>query len=338
MKTDTLGEFELINRLTRNVEKVNKQVVVGIGDDCAVLPWKKDVYQLATCDVQVADVHFLPNIATPQHIGEKAIAVNVSDIAAMGGTPTSCLVSLLLPKNITTAYIDELYKGIVSSCKKYNIQIVGGNMSGGKQLAIDIFMLGEVNHEHVLLRSGAKAGDKVLVTGTLGDAAAGLTILQNQHIQLSEKQKTKLLMRQFSPRPRLAESAIIAQSKQATAMIDISDGLASDVQHVCDQSIVGIELWEEKIPIAAETIEVAKQLQRNPLSFALEGGEDYELLFTAPENAVDRIIATVQQKTNTQVTVIGEILPNKNDTYMRLKDGERKSLEIQGWDHLKRQS
>lgn len=329
-----MGEFTLIDRLTKNLPAYTENVIVGIGDDCAVLDWNKDLYQLATCDVQVSGVHFLPEIATPQQIGEKAIAVNISDIAAMGGTPNSCLVSLLLPKDIKTEYVDKLYQAIISSCKKYNIQIIGGNISSAKQLAIDIFLLGQVKHDELLLRSGAKPGDKILVTGTLGDAAAGLALLQNQHVQISEAAKESLINRQLSPVPRIKESVIIAKSKKATAMIDISDGLAGDVQHLCDRSAVGIVLWEDAIPIKKETISVAQQLQKDPVAFALEGGEDYELLFTAPAKEVDEIIATVKEKTGTQITVIGEVVSKKEGLTIRSKNGENKSLKINSWDHF----
>src|SRR5680860_224196 len=144
MKNEQLSEFELIDKLTRNLPGCNKDIIVGIGDDCAVLKNTADKYTLVTCDVQVEAVHFLPNIAKPESIGQKAIAVNVSDIAAMGGRPTFCLVSLIIPKNIKTDYIDSIYNGIKSSCVAHGIQIIGGNVSSGKQLAIDIFMMGEV--------------------------------------------------------------------------------------------------------------------------------------------------------------------------------------------------
>lgn len=311
------GEFALIDQLTHNLPKYRKEVVKGVGDDCAVLAQSTKKYILMTCDIQVEDVHFSTNIAKPEQIGKKSIAVNISDIAAMGGKPTFCLVSLIIPKKINSDYVDSIYSGIRSSCKKYGVQIIGGNVSSGKQLAIDIFMIGEVRPDELLLRSGAKPGDKVMVTGPLGGAAASLA-----------------LGKHFIPQSRLAEAAVIAKSKLATAMIDISDGLLSDIGHVCDQSDVGIVIHETQIPVFSSVTKVEKQLHKRPLTFALTGGEDYELLFTAPSSVADKMIDLVQRKTGTPVTVIGEILPKANGRWIQSKNGQKQPLISVGWDHF----
>lgn len=305
MTNKKLSEFELIDKLTCNLPGYSKSVIVGVGDDCAVLKYTASKYSLVTCDVQVEGVHFLPNVKNPQEIGQKAIAVNVSDIAAMGGQPTFCLVSLIIPKNIKTEYIDSIYDGIKSSCGQFNIQIIGGNMSSGVQLTIDIFMMGEVKRDELLLRSGAKPGDKVLVTGKLGAAAAG--VVAKQHIV---------------PCPRLEESKIIAKSKLATSMIDISDGLQSDIGHLCDKSDVGVMIYESQIP------------SPDGLDFALNGGEDYELLFTVPAGASNKIIKLIQSESNTPVTIIGEILPKNDGRWVQSSNGKNRKLEPAGWDHF----
>jgi thiamine-monophosphate kinase len=236
----------------------------------------------------------------------------------MGGKPTFCLVSLIIPKKIDTAYIDSIYDGVRSSCEHYGIQIIGGNVSSGKQLAIDIFMMGEVRPDELLLRSGAKPGDKVMVTGSLGGAAASLAL--NKH---------------FVPRSRLAEAAVIAKSKLATAMIDISDGLLSDIGHICNQSNVGVVIYKTQVPVPSSVAKVEKQLHKKPLTFAFTGGEDYELLFTTPSGVADKIIDLVQRETGTPVSVIGEILRKTDGRWVQSKNGQKQPLISTGWDHLR---
>ena len=317
MNSKKLGEFALIDQLTHNLPKYRKEVIKGVGDDCAVLVQSTQKHLLITCDVQVEGVHFSTNIPKPEQIGKKAIAVNISDIAAMGGKPTFCLVSLIIPRKTNSEYVDSIYSGIRSSCKQYDIQIIGGNISTGKQLAIDIFMMGEVRKDELLLRSGAKPGDKVMVTGSLGGAAASLAL--NKH---------------FIPQSRLTEASIIAKSKLSTAMIDISDGLLSDIGHVCDQSNVGVVIHETQILVPGSVTRLEKQLHKKPLTFALTGGEDYELLFTAPSGAADKIIRMVQRKTGTPVSIIGEVLPKANGRWVQSKNGQKQPLISTGWDHL----
>jgi len=305
MKNKKLGEFELIDRLTRDLPNFSKDVIVGIGDDCAVLKQGDNKYLLVTCDVQIEGVHFLPAVAEPENIGQKAVAVNVSDIAAMGGKPTFCLVSLIIPKNMESNYIDSIYDGIKKSCKLYDVQIIGGNISSGKQLAIDIFMIGEVKRDELLLRSGAKPGDKLLVTGSLGLAAAAVALQQHS-----------------VPHCRLHEASIIAKSKLATSMIDISDGLLSEIGHVCDKSDVGVVIYDSQVPAP------------KGLEFALNGGEDYELLLTVSSDMADKIIELVQKKSGTLVTVVGEILDKTEGRWIQSIDGKNRPLISNGWDHL----
>lgn len=335
MQPSIINEFSLIRKISQKIPTNSNDIIKGIGDDSAVIKIAKNKYLLATCDTQVEGVHFLPKIAKPEQVGQKAIAVNVSDIAAMGGKPTFCLVSLIIPQKTSVNYIDRLYNGIILGCKNYSVQIVGGNISRGKEIVIDIFMLGEVKPNQLLLRSKAKPGDKILVTGTLGEAGAGLELLLNPKLSVKKKVSTKLISRQLTPKARLLESGVIAKTRMATSMIDISDGLESDVSHLCEQSKVGIKLYEDLLPISDSVFSVAKLINKSSLELALEGGEDYELLFTTPPDFVAEVIKAVKQKTGTKVSIVGEILSRKEGRWLILKDGRKVPLKAGGWDHFR---
>ncbi len=328
------GEFGLIQKLTSELKVKNRDVIVGIGDDCAVLSFDKNYFELLTCDVQVAGRHFVLENLEPENIGHKAIAINISDIAAMGGLPTVCLVSLILPKNISTDFVQRIYKGIDRICSRYNIQVTGGNISSGKDLAIDIFMLGKVKKSNLLLRSGANIGDDVLVTGTLGDAAAGLFIAKDKKL-LSVKTR-RLLQRQLAPNPRIGESKLVAESGMATAMIDVSDGLSGDICHICEKSNVGVEIYGDKLPVTKDVLEFSQKVKRNPYDLAFNGGEDYELLFTSRPEDAKFLISEVKKRTNTEVKIIGKILPKKMGRWLVTKDEKRVTLKSGSWDHLRK--
>jgi thiamine-monophosphate kinase len=329
-----VNEFNLIQNLLKKLPHTTSEVIAGAGDDAAVIKLTDSSYLLATTDSQVDGVHFLSRLASPRDIGRKSIAVNVSDIAAMGGWPAYCLVSLILPKKIDETYADKLYDGIIEECKRYEVQIIGGNISRGQELVVDLFMLGKTTPSQLLLRSGAKRGDKILVTGGLGEAAAGLQLLLNPKLEIEPELKHALLAKQFTPTARLKEARVIADQKQATAMIDISDGLGQDLAHICESSDVGVRIYEEKIPVSNAVNEVAGKLGKKGWELALGGGEDYELCFTAHSNAVDNLISTVKQKTGTNVSVIGEILAKQEGKSLVLKNGETIPLPVKGWDHF----
>jgi len=335
MQVKDIGEFSLIQRLVSHLGSIKKDVVVGIGDDVAVIKTSPDHYLLATCDVLVEGVHFLSQFMTPDQIGQKAVAVNISDVAAMGGVPQHLLASLVLPKNTPLSFVDGLYNGIEKQCQQYNIDVIGGNIARGKQIVINIFLLGKVQPKKLLLRSSAHPNDKVLVTGYLGDSAAGLKLLQNNKFKVTPKQKKQLLTRHVTPIPRLKESAIIADLGQAISMIDISDGLSSDIGHICDQSNVGVRLWADKLPISPATKKVAKLINQPPWKLAFKGGEDYELCFTIPAEKAESAKAAVSQKTKTPVTIIGEILPLNQGKWIVLKNNHQLPLQSKSWDHFK---
>ncbi len=329
-----LSELALIDRIANKSRKYKSDVLKGIGDDTAVVKLNKDKCLLYTCDALVSGVHFSEKYSTPYQIGRKAAAINISDVAAMGGKPNHFLVSLFLPKGITEKFIDELYQGLTEECNLYDIDIIGGNIAKSNQFIIDLFLIGEVSPNNLLLRSGAKVGDIVLVTGNLGDSAAGLRLLQNPKINISITDKKRLTSRHLTPTPRVKEGTLIAQLKKASSMIDISDGLSSDLGHICEESKVGVRLFIDKIPISNSVKKVAKLMKLSFIYLALNGGEDYELCFTVPKKYTSDIFYKLEKETKTKVTVIGEIIPKIQGRW--LIDGTEKKfpLKAKGWDHF----
>ncbi|HID87948.1 MAG TPA: thiamine-phosphate kinase [Anaerolineae bacterium] len=344
MRISDIGEFGLIDRISRALPSLGPDVVVGVGDDVAVLhpprsPRRRGEGErllLATCDIQLEGAHFLQDRITPTQLGRKALAINLSDIAAMGGTPTYALISLGLPPETEVAYVDELYAGLRAEAEAAGVAIVGGNMSRSPLgLVVDIFLLGEVASEHLMLRSGARPGDAVLVTGTLGDAAAGLALLLDDTLRPDEAHAARVKAAFLTPTPRLAEGQAIARIGLATAMIDLSDGLASDAGHICERSGVGVRIWAERLPVSSAAQAVAALAGRDPLEWALAGGEDYELCFTAPPEAVEPLTAAVVEATGTPVTTVGEIVPASEGRVLVQADGRTMPLEAAGWDHFR---
>lgn len=333
MKTQHLSEFSLINRIRARSPKYGSGVIKGIGDDAAVVKATKDKYILYTCDALVSGEHFLEEYSSAYQIGRKAAVINISDIASMGGTPKHFLISLFLPKNTTQKFIDELYRGLNEECNRYKIDIIGGNISRSDQFIIDLFLIGEVSSSRMLLRSGAKVEDLVLVTGELGDSAAGLKVLQNPNINIPDDDKQRLITRHLIPVPRLKEALLIAKLKEANSMIDISDGLSSDLGHICDESKVGVRLFEDKLPVSGSMKKVALTAEISWMDLALHGGEDYELCFTVPKKYLAGIYRELE-KTPTKVTVIGEIIPKNQGRWIINNKGKEIPFISKGWDHL----
>ncbi len=336
MRIADIGEFALIERLHGLVAMERPDVIVGIGDDVAVLSVDGDQWLLATVDCQVEDVHFLRRAITPAQLGRRALAINLSDLAAIGGYPLFALVSLGLPNSLDVLWVEELYHGLGHEARQHGVAIVGGNMTrspGG--IWVDVTVLGRVRRDEVVLRSGARPGDLVLVTGQLGAAAAGLQLLLDPELTHVVGDPEPALTRHFTPTPRLAEAAVIARSRQVTAMIDLSDGLSSDIGHICEQSGVGVRLWAAALPIAPAARAIAAARGEPPWNIALAGGEDYELCFTAPPDAAASLAAAIQEQTGAPVTVVGEILPAEAGRWMRLPEGDAIPLAPRGWEHFK---
>ncbi len=330
----SLGEFGLIARLTAGLAS-RPDVLVGVGDDCAVLDVGGERVLLATCDAQLEGQHFLLANATPEQIGRKAMAVNLSDIASMGGVPRYALVSLLLPADLSVGFIDGFYRGLRLEAERYGVLIVGGNITSAQGFGVDITLLGQARREQVLLRSGARPGDVLLVTGTLGESAAGLHLLLHPELVVPALIAERLKQAHRVPVPRVPEGRVLASLGVVTAMLDISDGLAGDLGHLCEQSHVGAIVDEAALPIAKETYQAAQLVGRPALDWALSGGEDYQLLFTAPPAAALRIKDTLRVTTGTPVSVIGEILPPEAGLNLRARDGSVRPLVARSWDHLR---
>lgn len=286
MQTKTVhaaGELGLIRWIARSVDKNGrkKKSIVGIGDDCAVVPIGKRLC-LLTVDALIDGIHFSQRWSSPEEIGRKAIEVNVSDIVAKGGYPVYALVSLIIPPTFPLKKFQGIYRGIISAAAAHDVEIVGGNLSRGRQLIIDISLVGFVGRKNVRLRSDAKPGDLIMVTGNLGDAAAGLELLRKNTPGFAPL-KSKYL------KPTSSGGKVKGFIRYIHAMEDISDGLAAEAMHICEQSKVGAVLYPKKVPLSPGLRKASRLLRKDPLSFALFGGDDYELVFTIPSSALPRV-------------------------------------------------
>jgi thiamine-monophosphate kinase len=329
MKVSTIGEFGLIERLRRFLSKPDPRVIVGIGDDVAVLEGPGDMLLLATCDIQVEGVHFLRSLTSPYQLGRKALAINLSDVASMGGLPDFALISLSLPPDTDLEFIDELYRGLSEEAEEAGVKIVGGNIARlPERFAVDVFLIGRVERGLFLTRRGAKPGDVLMVTGTLGDSAAGLALLLKG---IREERFASLYSAHLTPKARLKEGRTLALGRLASSAIDISDGLAKDVGHICDESGVGVAIRLADIPLSPELKEAASLLGVDPFRWALAGGEDYQLLFTVPPEKASQVRQALHP---TPVSEIGLILAPQEGRYLLLPDGSKQPLEPEGWDHF----
>lgn len=336
MKIEQLGEFKLIDRIQRALPTPGADVLVGIGDDVAVLRANAERVWLATCDVQMEGTHFLREATAPRNLGRKALAINLSDIAATGGTPRFALVSLGLPNDLDVEFVDELYAGLRVEAEASHVEIVGGNLSRSRLgVFVDIFLLGDAPRENILLRAGARAGDKILVTGSLGDAAASVALMLKRELSTADAYAAIARARYFTPTPRVHEGQLIGAAHVATSMIDVSDGLAGDLAHICERSGVSARVFAEKLPVAGENRALARYAHGDEWYFALYGGEDYELLFTAPSAQADILAQKIVRETGTRVSSIGEILPIHEGQQLVLPDQRIVPLESRGWDHFK---
>jgi len=321
-----LGEFGLIDLLAKMAAGGDEQLLVGIGDDAAA--WKGDTsIQLATVDSLIQGVHFPTEIASWQEIGWKSLAVNLSDIAAMGGTPRYALVSLALPPDTEVDDVTILYTGMLELAKKYKVTIVGGDTSNAPMVIINVTLLGASPQNKILTRSSAKPGDLIAVTGHLGAAAAGLEMLTRK-LKFAPQATARFRQAFFKPTPRIAEGQLLLEQGVKTA-IDISDGLLADLNQICKASKVGAKIDAGRVPV--EPL-VKAAFGDKALELALTGGEDYELLFTAGAEIMEK----VKQAAACPVTVIGEITANKGVTVV---DGKGKPLKMSkaGWEHFTRQ-
>ena len=329
-----VGEFALIARLTRGLA-TRPDVALNVGDDAAALDLGAEQLLLATCDAQVEGRHFLTAVATPYEIGHKALAVNLSDIAAMGGEPLWALVSLIAPPDLDVAMVDGIYEGLRALAERYHVAIVGGNVSSTTgPLTLDITALGRVARERLVARSGALSGDRLLVTGSLGAGLAGLrAFTAAAGAPIAPEALERVRARMTTPEPRVREGMALAAASAASAMLDLSDGLAGDLYHLCERSQVGALIEAARLPITDATRSVAEALGADPSDYALYGGDDYELLFTARPERVERAIEAARAA-GAGATVIGEVTSPEQGIRVRGTDGTVRTLAPLGWDHL----
>ena len=340
-----VGEFELIARLTAGLTS-RPDVVLGVGDDAALLaldpasPW----LLAATVDAQVEGRHFVRGIATPEDIGHKALAVNLSDLAAMGAEPLWALVSLVLPPQADAAELERVYAGMRVLAQRYGVAIVGGNIASTESgpLVVDVTVLGRVARGRAITRAGGQPGDALLVTGTLGAAAAGLLALvtaphapEAPHaVRLAQDVLSLARRALVAPAPHVAEGRTLAETGEVHAMLDVSDGLAADLAHLCAASGCGALLDAATIPIAAAARAVAAAYGRSALDLALYGGEDYQLLFATTPAAVGTVRDAVA-RVGGEAQVIGTLTAPSDGLRIRWPDGTIGPLEPRGWDHLR---
>ncbi|HEX9038363.1 MAG TPA: thiamine-phosphate kinase [Ktedonobacterales bacterium] len=333
-RLEDVGEFALIARLTHGLS-TRPDVALGVGDDAAALDLGADHLLLATCDAQVSGRHFLEEVATPREIGHKALAVNLSDVAAMGGEPLWALVSLIAPPDLDVAMIEGVYDGMRVLADRYHVAIVGGNISSTSgPLTLDITALGRVRRERMITRAGARPGDAVLVTGNLGAGLAGLrAVTAPPGVTLPTQALAEVRLRMTTPEPRVLEGQMLAATGMVTAMVDLSDGLAGDLAHICERSQVGALIDVAALPIAVATREIAAALGADAEHYALQGGDDYELLFTTAASDAPHVIAELAAS-GAIATVIGEITNSGLGMRLREKEGGTQPLIARGWDHL----
>lgn len=348
MEIKELGEFGLIGHLTKDIKLKNESTKKGVGDDCAVMHYG-DKETLVSTDMLMEGVHFDLTYVDMKHLGYKSAMVNISDIFAMGGTPRQMTVSIALSKRFKVEDIEDFYEGLRMACDKWNVDIVGGDTTSSLTgLAISITVLGDADKEDVIYRSGAKDTDLICVSGNLGAAYCGLQLLEREksvyYMQLQEARKKNkdavvdfqpdfsgkeyLLERQLQPEAR---GDILKSLREAgvrpTSMIDISDGLSSEIMHICKESETGCRLFEKEIPIDYQTAVMAEEMNMNLSTCALNGGEDYELLFTCPIGDYEKV------KEIDDIRIIGHITKKELGTLLVTRDGQEFPLKAQGWQH-----
>ena len=331
-----LGEFGLIDHLTKNFEIKKKSTIKGIGDDAAVISCHNDEQLLVTTDLMVEGVHFDMSFMPLKHLGYKAVVVNLSDIYAMNAEATQITVSIAVSNRFPVEALEDLYKGIETASKIYDVDVVGGDTTSSKTgLLISITALGRAKKEEVVYRNGARENDILVVTGDLGAAYLGMQVLnrENQVFQVNPNSQpdleayTYLIERQLKPEARKDIPIMFKDLKlRPTSMIDISDGLSSEIIHLCKNSNVGCNLYEDKIPLDPQVISTCEELNLDSTTIALSGGEDYELLFTIKADDFPKI------KGNPNLTVIGHMTNIKEGTHLITRANTKIPLIARGWD------
>lgn len=331
----SLGEFGLIDHLTKNNETRNASTIVSIGDDGAVID-NFGKQTVVTTDMLVEGIHFDLMYTPLKHLGYKSVIANLSDIYAMNATPTHITLSIAFSSRFSVEALDEFYEGVYAACEKYGVDLIGGDTtSSQKGFIISITAIGEVTPDKYVKRSTAQKGDLLCVSGFLGGAFLGLTILEREKkvyaetgVQPDLENQTYIVGRLLKPEARKDIIDFLSDMEiTPTAMIDVSDGLSSEILHICKQSNVGCVLYEEKIPIHEDARQYAYKLELDPTVCALSGGEDYELLFTMPQTDYEKLLL------NEQISVIGYMTDAGEGANIITRGGNKHIIEAQGWNH-----
>jgi thiamine-monophosphate kinase len=334
----SLGEFGLIEHLTRNIELQNASSVLGVGDDAAVIDHfgKQTV---VTSDLLIEGVHFDLAYTPLKHLGYKSVIVNLSDVYAMNAVPTQIIMSLGISNRFSLEALDEFYEGVYAACNKYGVDLVGGDTtSSQKGFIISVTAIGELTPDSFVKRSTAKTGDLLCVSGTLGAAYVGLLFLEREKriflespgVQPDLENESYVIGRLLKPEARKDIVEFFAKSELVpTSMIDVSDGLSSEILHLCKESNLGCVLYEDKVPVSEDMKKAAFKFEIDPTACALSGGEDYELLFTIPQSSYDKLVL------NEEISVIGYMTEPDKGTLIHTKGGNKHAITAQGWNHLK---
>ncbi len=331
----TLGEFGLIEHLTKNIEFQNASSVLGVGDDAAVIDHLGN-QTVITTDLLIEDIHFDLSYTPMQHLGYKSVVVNVSDIYAMNATPTQITMSIALSNRISLEAIEEFYEGVYAACEKYGVDLIGGDTtSSNKGFIISVTAIGEVKNNKIVKRNGAQKGDLICVSGFLGGAFLGLTLLErekriyleNPGVQPDLENEKYVVGKLLKPEARKDIIEFLENEKIIpTAMMDVSDGLSSEILHICKQSALGCVLYEDKLPIHDDARNAAYKFKLDPTACALSGGEDYELLFTLAQSEYDKLVL------NEQISVIGYTTDIEEGCNIITKGNNKYAITAQGWN------
>ncbi len=331
-----LGEFGLINHITKDINLKHSNTLKGIGDDAAVIDYGKTC-AVVTTDLLAEGIHFNLIYSPLKHLGYKAVVVNLSDVYAMNATPKQIIVSIAISKKFAIEHVEEIYNGIKLACENYNVDLIGGDTASSLTgLTISITAIGEAQKSDIVYRSSAKKNDILCVTGNLGSAYMGLQLLEREKELFNNDPNFKpslegydyILQRQLKPEARKEVIDFFKDSGiKPTSMIDISDGLSSEIKHICEKSDVGCKIFQDKIPIDENASKMATEFNMEPLTAALNGGEDYELLFTINVNDLEIV------KNNPLIHPIGHIADKKHGAVLITSAGESIQLQAQGWIH-----
>jgi thiamine-monophosphate kinase len=334
MNLKEIGEFGFIKKISRGCLIRPDNIIKAIGDDAAAFVTEPDCLTLITTDLLVERIHFLRNAISGFDLGYKSLAVNLSDIAAMGGIAREAFVSIAIPDDCQLDYLEAIYDGIKNLAARFNVNVLGGDTTRSKiDLIINIVVQGIVTKEELLCRDAARAGDVIFSTGFLGDSKAGLHLILNQ-IEANNETLQALLRAHLLPQPHLQEGRFLARQPGVNAAIDTSDGLSSDLAHIAEESRVGARLYAEKIPLSQNLIDFCTRFDFNPIDYALSGGEDYTLLCTVAPQDSDKIASAFESEFNRPLFAIGEINAEKQIKIV-YPNGETKTLTPTGWDHFK---